>query len=59
VPYAYQTEETQCGLFFAQAERFENDVFMRAKLKDGEPCAEWIDISWRQAAGEARDLGPG
>jgi hypothetical protein len=46
VPYAYQTEETQCGLFFTQAKQFEKDVFMRAKLKNGEPCAEWIDITW-------------
>ncbi len=57
--YSYQTEETQCGLFFTQAQRFENDVFMRAKLKNGEPCPEWTDITWQQAAREARHLGAG
>ncbi|RJP45696.1 MAG: long-chain fatty acid--CoA ligase [Desulfobacteraceae bacterium] len=57
--YAYQTEETQCGLFFTHAKRFENDVFMRAKLKNGAPCSEWIDITWGRAADEARGLGAG
>ncbi len=57
--YAYQTEDTQCGLFFTQARRFENDVFMRAKLKNGEPCPQWTDITWGEAAREAGDLGAG
>ncbi len=57
--YLYQTEDTQCGLFFTQASRFENDVFMRAKLKNGEPCREWTDITWGQAAREAGHLGAG
>ncbi|MBU0995124.1 MAG: long-chain fatty acid--CoA ligase [Proteobacteria bacterium] len=57
--YAYQTENSQSGLFFTLAGKYKNDCFMRAKLKNGEPCHEWIDISWSQAAKEARHLGSG
>ena len=57
--YTYQTEDTQCGLFFSQARHFENDVFMRAKMKKGEPCPQWTDITWGQAAREAGLLGAG
>lgn len=57
--YAYQKEETQSGLFFTQAERFGHDVFMRAKFKDGEPCHEWLNITWEEAAETARQLGAG
>jgi len=59
VAYTYQTEDTQCGLFFSQARHFENDVFMRAKMKKGEPCPQWTDITWGQAAREAGLLGAG
>lgn len=57
--YAYQAEDTQCGLFFTQAGRFETDVFMRAKLKNGEPCREWMDITWGEAARDTALLGAG
>jgi len=57
--FAYQQEDTQSGLFFRQAEIFGDDVFMRAKFKDGLPCVEWTDITWRKAAEEARYLGAG
>ena len=57
--YAYQIEDTQSGLFFSQAERLGNDVFMRAKLKNGEPCSEWVDVTWETAAREARFMGAG
>ncbi len=57
--YAYQTEDTQSKLFFAQYEKFGNDIFMRAKLKNGEPCNEWIDITWKEAAEEALLMGAG
>lgn len=57
--YAYQTEDTQSGLFFIQAERFGSDVFMRAKLKNGAPCSEWVDTTWEMAAREARFMGAG
>ncbi|MFH2064517.1 MAG: long-chain fatty acid--CoA ligase [Pseudomonadota bacterium] len=57
--YAYQKEDSQSGLFFSQAAQFQNDVFMRAKLKNGEPCDEWVDITWNQAAEEVRQMGAG
>ena len=57
--FAYQQEDTQSGLFFRQAQRFGDDVFMRAKLKDGLPCGQWTDISWRKAAEAVRCLGAG
>jgi long-chain acyl-CoA synthetase len=59
VAYAYQTEDTQSGLFFTQARQFEKDVFMRAKLKDGTPCPQWTDITWEQAAQASRQMGAG
>ncbi len=57
--FAYQQENSQSGLFFKQAETFGDDTFMRAKIKDGLPCSEWTDVSWRKAAEEARCLGAG
>ncbi|MCK5783284.1 MAG: long-chain fatty acid--CoA ligase [Desulfobacterales bacterium] len=57
--YSYETEDTQVGLFFKQAEKFEDDVFMRAKLKNGIPCDERTDITWQKAAEEVRCLGAG
>jgi len=57
--YAYQKEDTQSGLFFSQAERFGNDVFMREKLNNGEPCDEWVDITWKEAAKEVKFMGAG
>jgi long-chain acyl-CoA synthetase len=57
--YAYQSEDTQSGLFFSQAERFGSDVFMLAKLNNGEPCDEWVDITWKEAALEVQLMGAG
>jgi len=57
--FAYQQEDTQSGLFFRQAEKFGDDVFMRAKIKNGGPCDEWTDITWGEAAEEARCMGAG
>ena len=57
--FAYQQEDTQSGLFFAQAERFGDDTFMRAKFQNGRPCDTWTDISWKKAAEQARWLGAG
>ncbi len=57
--FAYQQEDTQAGLFFRQAEQFEDDVFMRAKYENGLPCKQWHDISWRAAADQVRLLGAG
>ncbi len=57
--FAYQQANTQSGLFFRQAEIFGDDVFMRAKFKDGLPCDEQTDISWRKAAEDVRCLGAG
>jgi long-chain acyl-CoA synthetase len=59
VAYPYATEDTQVGLFFKQAEKFKNDVFMRAKLKNGLPCNEQTDITWEKTAEEVRCLGAG
>jgi len=59
VAHAYQTEDTQSELFFALCEKFGNDIFMRAKLKNGEPCNEWVDITWEKAADEALLMGAG
>ena len=57
--FAYQQAKTQSELFFVQAERFGEDTFMRAKYKNGLPCAERTDVSWRKAADQARWLGAG
>ena len=57
--YAYQTENTQSKLFFAQSEKFGNDIFMQAKFKNGEPCNEWVDITWKEAADETLLMGAG
>ena len=57
--FAYQQAKTQSGLFFAQAERFGDDTFMRAKFQNGRPCDIWTDISWKKAAEQARWLGAG
>jgi len=59
VAYPYATEDTQVGLFFKQAEKFKNDVFMRAKFKYGLPCEERTDITWEKTAEEVRCLGAG
>ncbi len=57
--FAYQQENTQSGLFFRQAETFADDAFMRAKIKDGLPCSEWTETTWREAADQAQGLGAG
>jgi len=57
--YPYETEDTQVGLFFKQSEKFKNDVFMRAKFKNGLPCDERTDITWEKAAEEVQYMGAG
>ncbi len=57
--YAHQTENSQIGLFFAQARRFGNDAFLRAKLRNGEPCRQWVDITWNKMAEQVRHMGAG
>jgi len=57
--FLYETESSQVGLFFALAEKFGDDVFMSSKFKNGEPCNEWVDISWKKAAENIRVFGSG
>lgn len=57
--FNYQKENSLSGLFFAQVEKYGDDVFMRAKLKDGIPCDEWVDITWNEAAAQVRNMGAG
>lgn len=57
--FAYHQEDTQSGLFFRQADNFEDDVFMTAKFKGGLPCDKRRIITWRKAAEESRCLGAG
>lgn len=57
--YAYQTENSLSGLFFTQAAKYKDDVFLRSKLHKGLPCDEWIDMTWRDVAIEVRHMGAG
>ncbi len=57
--FTYQTEETLSGLFFAQAEKFKHDVFLRAKIRNGSPADEWVDMTWSDCAKEVRRAGAG
>jgi len=59
VAYAYQTEDTQSALFFTLCEKFGTDIFMRAKLKNGEPCDDWVETTWQDAAEQALLMGSG
>jgi len=59
VAYSFQKEKTLSGLFFAQAEKYKQDVFFRSKFKRGEPCEEWVEKTWGDAATEVRRLGAG
>jgi long-chain acyl-CoA synthetase len=57
--YAYQTEKSLSGLFFAQAAKYKDDVFLRSKLQRGLPCDEWIEMRWGDVAREVRHMGAG
>ena len=57
--YPYQTEETLCGLFFAQASILKTRTFLRSRFRDGVLTDRWVDISWSEAADEVRLLGAG
>lgn len=59
MPYAYQTEKTTCGLFFAQAAKYRDKPFLYAKLRGGVPCNEWMDMLWSDVAREVRRMGAG
>lgn len=59
MPYAYQTQTSQSELFFAQAAIFADDVFMKAKMKNGLPASDWVGITWAEAAETARQAGAG
>ena len=54
--YTHEKEDTLIGLFFAQAEKYKDDVFLRAKLRNGLPCDEWIDMTWSDVAREVRRM---
>ncbi len=47
------------GLFFAQVERYGNDVFLRAKMDKGVPADRWVATSWIDAAVEVENFGAG
>ena len=57
--YAYQTEKTVNGLFFAQAEKYKDDVFLRSKFRRGLPGKQWVDMTWNEIAREVRRMGAG
>lgn len=57
--YPHETENSQVGVNFALAEKYGDETFMCAKFKDGEPCEEWVEISWRDAADQIKKFGAG
>ncbi len=57
--HAYLTARSLSELFFTQAEKYKDDVFMRAKLEGGLPSKEWKITTWGEAADQARNLGAG
>jgi len=59
VAFTYQTEKTLSGLFFTQAETYKDDVFLRAKMRNGGPVDEWVDMTWGDCAREVRRAGAG
>ncbi|MDY6904643.1 MAG: long-chain fatty acid--CoA ligase [Thermodesulfobacteriota bacterium] len=57
--YLYEKASSQVDLFFRLAHKYRDDVFLCGKYKNGEPCDEWVPITYLQAAKEARCLGAG
>lgn len=51
--------ETLCQLFHTQAERKPNEVFMKAKFKDGLPCETYTDITWSAAKQQVESMARG
>ncbi|KPA12601.1 AMP-dependent synthetase and ligase domain protein [Candidatus Magnetomorum sp. HK-1] len=59
MPHAHLTENTIIGLFNAQAQRYQDDIFMFAKFQNGKACKEWVGIAWNEAAQEIKSLSAG
>ena len=59
MPYAYETEKTLVGLFFAQVEKYKNDMFLWSKLRDGVPTEKWVGLTWNDVAKEVTSMGAG
>jgi len=57
--HAHLSENTMIGLFNAQAQKYQNDVLMYSKFKNGNPCKEWVGITWNEAAQEIKNLSAG
>ena len=57
--YAFQTEKTLSGLFFAQAERFKDREFLYGKFAKGAPADKWVAMTWREVADEVRNAAAG
>jgi len=57
--HAYLAQDNLSALFFSQAQKFGDDVFMLAKLENGLPADNWMETTWRQAADQARKMGAG
>lgn len=57
--YNYQIENSLSALFFAQAAKYQDDVFLRSKLRRGLPSNDWVDLTWNDVAREVRLMGAG
>ncbi len=55
----HESASSQVSLFFSLAEKYTDDVFMCAKLKDGEPSPSWEGTTWRETAEQVRRMGSG
>ena len=57
--HAYQTEKTLSALFFKQAEKFSDDLFLFGKFEKGAATQKWIGMSWGKASDQVRKIGAG
>jgi len=57
--YAFQTEKTLSGLFFAQAQRHQDQEFLYGKFEKGVSADKWVAMTWREAAAEVKNAGAG
>jgi len=57
--YPHQTEKNLPDLFFVQAKKYTNDVFMFAKFDNGKPCEDWIATTWYDAANDVKHFSAG
>lgn len=48
-----------CALFLAQAERFGDRVFLRAKYRAGQPIGDFQTLTYRETAAQAKELAAG